>query len=67
MMKMDSQALVKLGQSFPESLGNFHLDDHHVSEWEDSGLPGVRHKARKETGKWINPINNADIQYQKVI
>lgn len=64
MMAMDSQALVKLG--VPETLGNFRLDDHNVVEWSDSDLPGVRHKGRKETGKWINPINNADIQYQKV-
>lgn len=67
MMAMDSQALVKLGPiSIPESLGNFRLDDHNVVEWSDSEIPGVRHKARKETGKWINPINNADIKYQKV-
>jgi len=62
---MDSRSLIALPK-FPEKLGNFQLDDHNIEEWSDSTNVGVRHKARKEVGKWINTDNNADIQYQKV-
>jgi hypothetical protein len=64
-MALDSSSLIALPR-FPETLGNFQLDDHNVEEWSDSTSPGVRHKARKEVGKWINPDSNADIHYQKV-
>lgn len=66
-MAMDARSLVALGPRVPEMLGNFHLDDHNVEEWSDATSPGVRHKARKEIGKWIDPETNADIQYQKVL
>ncbi|CAL8115396.1 unnamed protein product [Orchesella dallaii] len=63
---MESTSLVAIsGSRLPEMLGNFHLDNHHVEEWSDPSAPGLKHRARKEVGKWVNVEKNADIQYQK--
>ncbi len=67
-VEAESRGLVALraGGRIPEMLGNFHLDDHNVEEWSDATEPGLKHRARKEVGKWIDPERKADIQYQKV-
>ena len=70
-MEMDveqprSNIIALHGTRIPEMLGTFHLDDHNVQEWSDYNGPGMKHRARKEIGKWIDRDRNADIKFQRV-
>lgn len=52
---------------FPSNLGNFKLDEHNVDEWSDTKDPSLlRHRGRKEVGKWVDTERNADIQIHRV-
>ena len=68
-MDVESRNMVALHGThrIPLEIGNFHLHDHDIKEWSDASTkPGIKHRARKEVGKWIDPDSHADIQFQRV-